>query len=65
MSKNGTVADHLASFAPKNGEGIFIPAGTVHSLGTVVVFEVQENSGFIGRPSDIRRIRTGCGSPPR
>jgi len=39
---NGTVADHLASFTPKPGDGIFIPAGTVHSLGDVVVFEVQE-----------------------
>jgi mannose-6-phosphate isomerase len=38
---NGTVADQLASFIPKNGDGIFIPAGTVHSLGDVVVFEVQ------------------------
>ena len=42
---HGTVADHLASFTPKPGDGVFIPAGTVHALGDdVVVFEVQQNS---------------------
>ena len=30
---NGTVADHLAYFTPKPGDGVFIPAGTVHTLG--------------------------------
>jgi mannose-6-phosphate isomerase len=40
----GEVADQLAFFAPKSGDGIFISAGTVHSLRDVVVFEVQENS---------------------
>jgi len=49
---NGTVAEHLASFTPKNGDGIFIPAGTVHSLGDVVVFEVQENSDVTFRLYD-------------
>jgi len=41
---NGTVAGQLASFTPKPSDGIFIPAGTVHSLGDVVVFEVQETA---------------------
>ncbi len=42
----GTVADRLASFHPKPGDGVFLQAGTVHALGDdVVVFEVQENSG--------------------
>ncbi len=41
---NGAVADHLAGFAPHPGDGIFVPAGTVHSLHDVVVIEVQENS---------------------
>jgi hypothetical protein len=27
-----TVADHLASFRPRPTDGIFLPAGTVHSL---------------------------------
>ena len=40
----GTVVDQLASFSPRPGDGIFISAGTVHSLRDVVVFEVQENS---------------------
>ena len=31
--KNRTMDDRLAYFAPKSGEGVFLPAGTVHSLG--------------------------------
>jgi mannose-6-phosphate isomerase len=43
--KNRTLSDHLVSITPKPGEGVFIPAGTVHSLGDDVVgFEVQQNS---------------------
>jgi mannose-6-phosphate isomerase len=42
---NGTLADKLASFTPTFGDGVFIPAGTVHALGgDVVVFEIQQNS---------------------
>ena len=42
---NGTLANQLVSITPKPGDGVFIPAGTVHSLGgDVVVFEVQQNS---------------------
>jgi mannose-6-phosphate isomerase len=48
----GTVADQLASFTPKPGDAILIPAGTVHSLGDVVVFEVQENSDVTFRLFD-------------
>lgn len=47
-----TVADHLASFTPKPGDGVFLPAGTVHSLGDVVVFEVQQNSDVTFRLYD-------------
>jgi mannose-6-phosphate isomerase len=40
---NGTVAD--AWFIPKSGDGVFVPAGTVHALGgDVVAFEIQQNS---------------------
>jgi len=58
---NGTVVDQLASFTPKPGDGIFIPAGTIHSLGDVVVFEVQENSDVTFRLYDWNHVdaRTG------
>jgi mannose-6-phosphate isomerase len=49
---NGTVPGQLTSFVPKPGNGIFIPAGTVHSLSDVVVFEVQENSDVTFRLYD-------------
>ena len=43
--KNGTVAAQLAEFTPQPGDAVFLPAGTVHSLGgDVVVFEIQQNS---------------------
>jgi mannose-6-phosphate isomerase len=41
----GTIADNLVSIVPKPGDAVFIPGGTVHTLGDdVVVFEVQQNS---------------------
>jgi mannose-6-phosphate isomerase len=50
---SGVVADNVASFIPKQGDGVFIPAGTVHSLGgDVVVFEIQENSDVTFRLDD-------------
>jgi mannose-6-phosphate isomerase len=52
----GTVADQLASFAPQVGDGVFIRAGTVHSLRDVVVFEVQENSDVTFRLYDWNNI---------
>ncbi|MFZ1042866.1 MAG: type I phosphomannose isomerase catalytic subunit [Anaerolineales bacterium] len=60
---NGAVADHLASFTPKPGDGIFIPAGTVHSLGDVVVFEVQENSDVTFRLYDWKQVDPKTGQP--
>jgi mannose-6-phosphate isomerase len=45
----GTLADHLASFAPEPGE-------CVHSLKDVVVFEVQENSDVTFRLFDWNHI---------
>jgi mannose-6-phosphate isomerase len=42
---DGTIADHLVSISPKPGDAVFIPGGTVHTLGDdVLVFEVQQNS---------------------
>ena len=60
---NGTVADHLACFTPKPGDGIFVQAGTVHSLGGVVVFEVQENSDVTFRLYDWDHIDAKTGQP--
>jgi mannose-6-phosphate isomerase len=62
---NRMVPDLLASFKPKAGDGIFIPAGTVHSLGDLVVFEVQENSDVTFRLYDWDHVdpKTGRGRP--
>ena len=60
---NGTVADQLASFAPRLGDAVFIQAGTVHSLKDVVVFEVQENSDVTFRLFDWNHIDPETGQP--
>jgi mannose-6-phosphate isomerase len=53
----GTVADRLACFHPKLGDAVFLPAGTVHSLGGgVVVFEVQQNSDVTFRLYDWNHV---------
>ena len=50
---DGTIAEHLESISPKAGDAVFIPAGTVHTLGDdVVVFEVQQNSDVTFRLYD-------------
>jgi len=60
----GGVADHLASFTPKPGDGVFIPAGTVHAMGGgVVVFEVQQNSDVTFRLYDWGHVDAGTGKP--
>ncbi len=58
-----TVADLLASFTPRVGDTVFIPAGTVHSLSDVVVFEVQENSDVTFRLYDWDRVDPKTGKP--
>jgi mannose-6-phosphate isomerase len=60
---SGVVADNVASFVPKRGEGVFIPAGTVHSLGGVVVFEIQENSDVTFRLDDWGHVDPKTGRP--
>jgi mannose-6-phosphate isomerase len=57
----GKVADELASFGPRNGDSVFIRAGTVHSLRDVVVFEVQENSDVTFRLYDWDHIDSKTG----
>jgi mannose-6-phosphate isomerase len=50
---DGTIADQLVSIVPKPGDAVFIPAGTVHSVGEdIVVFEVQQNSDVTFRLYD-------------
>lgn len=55
---------HLASFHPRVGDGLFIPAGTVHALGGgIVVFEVQQNSDVTFRLYDWDRVDAATGKP--
>ncbi|MCX6170243.1 MAG: class I mannose-6-phosphate isomerase [Ignavibacteriales bacterium] len=59
---DGNVADKLTYFTPKSGDGVFIPAGTVHTLGgDVVVFEIQENSDVTFRLYDWDHVDTKTG----
>ena len=61
---NGSVADELAWFTPQPGDGVFLPAGTVHSLGgDVVVFEVQQNSDVTFRLYDWGHVDAKTGQP--
>jgi mannose-6-phosphate isomerase len=61
---DGTVAEHIACFTPKAGDSVFIPAGTVHTLGGgVVVFEVQQNSDVTFRLFDWNHIDPQTGKP--
>ena len=61
---NGTVADHLACLTPKPGDAVFVPAGTVHSLGgDVVVFEIQQNSDVTFRLYDWGHVDAKTGQP--
>jgi mannose-6-phosphate isomerase len=53
---NGTVSEQLAHFIPKVGDAVLIPAGTVHALSDVVVFEVQENSDVTFRLFDWNHV---------
>jgi mannose-6-phosphate isomerase len=62
---DATVADQLYSFIPKPGDAVLIRAGTVHSLGDVVVFEIQQNSDVTFRLYDWDHLdpRTGQRRP--
>ena len=61
---NGGVADQLANITPQPGDAVFIPAGTVHSLGgDIVVFEVQQNSDVTFRLYDWDHVDAKTGKP--
>ena len=61
--ENHTVADTLSSFIPKTGQSVLVEAGTVHTLGDTVVFEVQENSDVTYRLYDWDRVDEKTGKP--
>jgi mannose-6-phosphate isomerase len=58
---DGTVEKYLANFDPRLGDSVLLRAGTVHALGDVVVFEVQENSDVTYRLYDWDHIDPGTG----
>jgi mannose-6-phosphate isomerase len=60
---NDSLPQQLASFAPEDGDSVFIPAGTVHALGDVVVFEVQQNSDVTFRLYDWNNVDAKTGQP--
>jgi mannose-6-phosphate isomerase len=61
---DGTVANQLVSIVPKPGDAVFIPAGTVHTLGgDILVFEVQQNSDVTFRLYDWGHVDAKTGKP--
>lgn len=53
----GTVADTLHAFAPRAGDCVFLPAGTVHAVGGgVLMAEIQETSDVTFRLYDWDRV---------
>jgi mannose-6-phosphate isomerase len=61
---NGSLAEQLSCIMPKPGDGVFIPAGTVHSLGgDIVVFEIQQNSDVTFRLYDWGHVDAKTGQP--
>jgi mannose-6-phosphate isomerase len=61
---NGGPTERLANFTPKPGDAVFLPAGTLHTLGGgVVVFEVQQNSDVTFRLFDWGHIDPKSGKP--
>lgn len=61
---NGTAVDRLMCFTPKPGDGVFIPAGTVHALGgDVVAFEIQQNSDVTFSLYDWDHVDAKTGHP--
>jgi mannose-6-phosphate isomerase len=60
----GTIVDHLVNILPNPGDAVFVPAGTVHTLGCgTVVFEVQQNSDVTFRLYDWGHVDAKTGKP--
>ena len=60
----GGLTDHLGCFTPKPGDGVLLPAGSVHSRGGgVVVFEIQQNSDVTFRLYDWDHVDAKTGQP--
>ena len=61
---DGAIVDRLNCIVPAPGDAVFIPAGTVHTLGGgVVVFEVQQNSDVTFRLYDWGHVDAKTGKP--
>ncbi|HXM09205.1 MAG TPA: type I phosphomannose isomerase catalytic subunit [Terriglobales bacterium] len=61
---NETAVDRLVCFTPKPGDGVFMPAGTVHALGgDVVAFEIQQNSDVTFSLYDWDHVDAKTGHP--
>ena len=57
--KNGTVIDHVQYAEVKQGDTVFMPAGTLHALGPgLLVYEVQQTSDWTYRVYDWGRPAT-------
>jgi len=60
--RNGTIIDHVQYAQVKQGDTVFMPAGTLHALGPgLLVYEVQQTSDWTyrvydwGRPASEKR----------
>jgi mannose-6-phosphate isomerase len=54
----GRVPDLLHTFEPNAGDGVFVPAGTVHAIGAgLMLFEIQQTSDNTFRLHDCGRGR--------
>jgi mannose-6-phosphate isomerase len=62
--RQGTVADCLHQFTPRPGDCVYLPAGTVHAVGGVLLAEIQETSDATFRLFDWNR-RDSEGNPRR
>ena len=57
--RNGTIIEHVQYVAIKQGDTVFMPAGTLHALGPgLLVYEVQQTSDWTYRVYDWGRPAT-------